>query len=226
MMRSLWISASGMEAQTLNIDVTKGDLIRVFLRWSAPWKTYEGYDLYLLDPNDNLVDYSTDGQSDYFLDPVESIQHVAIKTGVYKILVREYSTSSDWDIEIFCLNHYLSEHQTVGGSVSTPTDAFGAFSVGATYWGSDTLEPFPEIVKRKFMQWLEEQKNSGVEFTSEQLIWLEMIKNHIATSVTIEVEDFNYAPFYEKGGVVKLYRVFGSKAEKILKQLNEVLVSD
>jgi len=91
---------------------------------------------------------------------------------------------------------------------------------------SDTLEPFPEVVERKFRQWLEEQKNTGNEFTSEQLEWLEMIKNHIAASVSIEVEDFNYAPFYEKGGVVKLHKLFGSKVEKIMKQLNEVLVSD
>jgi type I restriction enzyme R subunit len=89
---------------------------------------------------------------------------------------------------------------------------------------SDTLEPFPEVVERKFRQWLEEQKNAGVEFTSEQLEWLEMIKNHIGASVSIEVEDFYYAPFYEKGGVIKLHKLFGSKVEKILKQLNEVLV--
>lgn len=91
---------------------------------------------------------------------------------------------------------------------------------------SDTLEPFPEVVERKYNQWLEEQKNVGNEFTSKQLEWLEMIKNHIAASVSIEVEDFNYTPFYEKGGVVKLHKLFGSKVEKILKQLNEVLISD
>jgi type I restriction enzyme R subunit len=91
---------------------------------------------------------------------------------------------------------------------------------------SDTLEPFPEVVERKYNQWLEEQKNVGNEFTSEQLRWLEMIKNHIAASISIEVEDFENPPFYQRGGLIKFHKLFGSKVEKILKELNEVLVSD
>jgi len=88
---------------------------------------------------------------------------------------------------------------------------------------SDTLEPFPEVVERKFQQWVVAQKESGQEFTPEQMEWLVLIKNHIAASVCIALEDFDFAPFYEKGGMIKLQRLFGKNASKILEELNEVL---
>ncbi len=89
----------------------------------------------------------------------------------------------------------------------------------------DTLEPFPEVVDRRFEQWVEEQEASGTEFTAEQLEWLEMIKNHIASSVRISKEDFENTPFYQKGGLVKFYNLFGEKTEIILNELNNRLTS-
>ena len=88
---------------------------------------------------------------------------------------------------------------------------------------SDTLEPFPEVVERKFQQWVVAQKESGQEFTAEQMEWLILIKNHIAASVCIALEDFDFAPFYEKGGMIKLQKLFGKNATKLLEELNEVL---
>ena len=52
-----------------------------------------------------------------------------------------------------------------------------------------------------------------------------MIKDHIATSLGIEMEDFGYAPFYERGGVVKLDRIFGNDSNWILDELNEKLAA-
>jgi type I restriction enzyme, R subunit len=88
---------------------------------------------------------------------------------------------------------------------------------------SDTLEPFPEVVERKFQQWIIAQTESGHEFTTEQMEWLVLIKNHIAASVYIAFEDFDYTPFYEKGGVTKLQKLFGKNSSKVLEELNEVL---
>ena len=50
-----------------------------------------------------------------------------------------------------------------------------------------------------------------------------MIKDHIATSLSIGNEDFELSPFYEKGGIVKAYQLFGNGLNNILEQLNEVL---
>ncbi len=50
-----------------------------------------------------------------------------------------------------------------------------------------------------------------------------MIKDHIATSVNITIDDFELSPFYEKGGAVRFYNVFGTDSDKILEKLNEAL---
>lgn len=95
------------------------------------------------------------------------------------------------------------------------------FAIGET----DILEPFSETVNHKFNTWLKEQERPGKIFTPEQREWLIMIKNHIATSLSIGMDDFELAPFYEKGGPVKVYQVFGDELDEILEELNEVLVA-
>lgn len=52
-----------------------------------------------------------------------------------------------------------------------------------------------------------------------------MIRDHVATSVTIEREDFDVAPFAQAGGLGRAYQVFGERLEPLLKELNEVLVT-
>jgi type I restriction enzyme R subunit len=89
----------------------------------------------------------------------------------------------------------------------------------------DILEPFSETVNERFSRWLTEQESLGRRFTPEQMEWLVMIKEHISTSLSIGVEDFEYAPFYEKGGRVRVYQLFGQEVNKVLGELNEVLVA-
>lgn len=90
---------------------------------------------------------------------------------------------------------------------------------------ADVLEPFPETVNERFQQWLAKQEQLGREFTPEQVEWLTMIKDHIATSVTISMEDFDDPPFYGKGGRVKAYQVFEKELEKVLDDLNNLVTS-
>jgi type I restriction enzyme R subunit len=90
---------------------------------------------------------------------------------------------------------------------------------------ADILEPFAEMVNERFKQWLSLQQKSGRSFTPEQIEWLTMIKDHIATSLSMEMDDFELAPFYEKGGAIKAYQLFGQELDKVLEALNEVLVT-
>ena len=92
------------------------------------------------------------------------------------------------------------------------------FAIGETA----TLEPYKESVDRRFQGWLADQKK---EFSQEQLAWLEMIKDHIAASVHIEIDDFEYAPFQAKGGAIKMYQLFGDALDTILETLNERLAA-
>jgi len=88
---------------------------------------------------------------------------------------------------------------------------------------SQVLKPFTETVDERFQAWLEEQERAGKRFTPDQIVWLEMIKDHIATSLRIGIDDLENVPFYERGGPVKAYRLFGQGLGGILEDLNEVL---
>ncbi len=95
------------------------------------------------------------------------------------------------------------------------------FAVGE----SNILEPFSETVDRRFSRWLLDHEKAGKRFTPEQREWLSMIKEHIATSLSISMEDLELAPFYEKGGPVRIHQLFGPEVNRILEDLNEVLAA-
>jgi type I restriction enzyme R subunit len=90
---------------------------------------------------------------------------------------------------------------------------------------SDVLEPFSERVEHQFRLWLSQYENDGHRWTSEQMEWLNMIKDQIATSATVEMEDFESAPFHEKGGTLKIIKLFGDNLNNIINELNEALVA-
>ena len=87
------------------------------------------------------------------------------------------------------------------------------------------LEPFSEIVDQRFEKWLKEQANTGRIFSAEQMEWLIMIKDHIMTSISIEIDHFKYEPFYERGGAIRAYQVFGDDLNKIMNDLNKELIA-
>jgi type I restriction enzyme, R subunit len=80
----------------------------------------------------------------------------------------------------------------------------------------ELLEPYPAFVERRFQEWL--ARHDGA-FTVEQVEWLRMIKDHIAASLTIEPEDFSYAPFSDRGGRLRASRLFGAELPKLFEAL-------
>ena len=90
---------------------------------------------------------------------------------------------------------------------------------------SGILEPFSETVNRKFTEWLAQQEKLGRMFTPTQKEWLHMIKDHIATSLSIEMDDFELSPFNQKGGAFKAHQIFGTQLNNILQEMNTVLVT-
>jgi type I restriction enzyme R subunit len=85
--------------------------------------------------------------------------------------------------------------------------------------------PVAEEIQHRYADWLGEQYGRGVTFTYEQREWLDMIRDHIATSLAIERESFEDAPFAQKGGLGKVYALFGEKLEPLLAELNERLAA-
>ncbi len=87
------------------------------------------------------------------------------------------------------------------------------------------LAPYTERVRARFDHWMAEQANRGRSFTGEQIRWLTMIRDHIAGSLEMELEDFELTPFAEEGGLGRARAVFGAELPEILKELGEELVA-
>ena len=95
------------------------------------------------------------------------------------------------------------------------------------------LIPFPERVNANFKAWLAslpplppgEGRGEGGRFTEEQMKWLEMIRDHIAANLSIEPDDFEYAPFSQQGGLGKVHQLFGDNLNTIIEELNETLAA-
>jgi type I restriction enzyme R subunit len=85
------------------------------------------------------------------------------------------------------------------------------------------LAPYREKVNQRFADWLAKQGTGGRKFTREQRQWLEAIRDHIADSLAIETDDFDYVPFAQRGGLGRAHQLFGKELLPILEQLNEVL---
>lgn len=88
----------------------------------------------------------------------------------------------------------------------------------------ETLELFSATVEKRYERWLAKEQAAGRKFSQVQLEWLAMIRDHIATSVHIEMDDFDDVPFNQKGGMVKVYQLFGDELDGLLDELSKVLV--
>lgn len=88
------------------------------------------------------------------------------------------------------------------------------------------LKPFDKTINENFQNWIFKQ-NAGQHnrFTTEQMEWLRMIKDHVVSSYHIELDDLDYTPFDAQGGRGKMYQLFGIEMEKIIEELNEVLAA-
>jgi type I restriction enzyme R subunit len=87
------------------------------------------------------------------------------------------------------------------------------------------LEPFAESVTTRFNEWLMDKAKAGVKFDADQLAWLNLIRDHIATSLSIEPDDFDYAPFSQRGGLGKAHQLFGDKLQALLDEMNTILAA-
>jgi type I restriction enzyme, R subunit len=87
------------------------------------------------------------------------------------------------------------------------------------------LVPHAERVRQRFTRWMAQQANSGRSFTPEQATWLHMIRDHVAASWEIEIDDFDSVPFVQEGGLGKAMQVFGKELPTLLQQINEAVAA-
>lgn len=89
----------------------------------------------------------------------------------------------------------------------------------------DPIVPFTETVGERFRRWLADQRAAGVEFTADQLRWLDAIRDHIANSLAVEPDDFDLGVFAQLGGLGAAHALFGEKLTAILDDLNARLAA-
>ncbi len=97
---------------------------------------------------------------------------------------------------------------------------------------TDVLEPFTELVNERFENWLKQQEaarhsreGGNPEFSKDQLAWLNKIKDQIAQNAEMTVDDFNYIPFNQEGGLLKARELFGKELEPLISELNGYLIA-
>ena len=90
---------------------------------------------------------------------------------------------------------------------------------------ADSLQLFADKVNYNFQQWTFRRNAGAVHFTPEQMEWLQLVKDHIATSLSIQTEDLDPSPFDRKGGLGRFYEVFGEQYEALLTEMNRELVA-
>ena len=85
-----------------------------------------------------------------------------------------------------------------------------------------TLEPFAETTQARLMDWMARKHEM---FPRERKVWLGMMGEHIGRSLRITPEDLDRAPFSNRGGWKRAYRLFGKWLPRVLAELNAVLAA-
>ena len=89
----------------------------------------------------------------------------------------------------------------------------------------DALAPWPDVAHRRFDAWLARAEATGRHFTPEQMVWLEAIRDHVAANLEISVEDFEYPPFAQRGGLGAADRAFGGDLLNVLQEVTQLVAA-
>ena len=87
------------------------------------------------------------------------------------------------------------------------------------------LVSYADQAAARFENWLAQQANRGRSFTEEQVGWLTLIRDRIVVDLEVRLEDFDETPFAERGGLGKVWSLFGEELEGIVDELNRELVA-
>jgi type I restriction enzyme R subunit len=87
------------------------------------------------------------------------------------------------------------------------------------------LVPYAETVEDRYTNWLAQQAQAGVLFSTDQRWWLDRIKDAIIQSTHVDVDDLALAPFTERGGIDGAGRDLGTNAQALIDDLNNTLAA-
>ncbi len=87
------------------------------------------------------------------------------------------------------------------------------------------LTVYDQTVNRNFQDWVFKKQAGTLKFNEDQMNWLRMIKDYVATSFHLEIDDLDYTPFDALGGRGRMYQLFGDEMNMVISELNEALAA-
>lgn len=77
------------------------------------------------------------------------------------------------------------------------------------------LQPFEQNVRRRFAEWVEAKRSEGIAFTTDQIAWLEKMRDYVAASGSVDREHL------EIDNVLgPIYAAFGDRLWSMMEDLN------
>jgi type I restriction enzyme R subunit len=85
-----------------------------------------------------------------------------------------------------------------------------------------SLTAYDKTVDKNFQDWVFKKQAGALKYSEEQMSFLRMIKQHVASSFHFDAEDFE---LIERGMLGKAYKVFGNDLYGLIDELNDSLVA-
>lgn len=129
-----------------------------------------------------------------------------------------------WTPDVLWRAYEVLDASKVRGSgprVNTDLVSLVRYSLGT----ADELVAYPTLVKERFQVWLAQQDNAGCKFSSTQLAYLHLIRDHLAASLSVERNDLQELPFSASGGIGRAQQLFGARLDTLLIDLTTELVA-
>ena len=108
--------------------------------------------------------------------------------------------------------------QQVKGQVRRFTDLISL--VRFAWQHQPVLQPFEDHVRSRYAEWLQAKQASGTTFTTDQLAWLEKMRDYIIASGSIDREHLQ-----ADNVLGPLHRAFGAQLEPLMDELNLALAA-
>ena len=129
-----------------------------------------------------------------------------------------------WTPDVLWRAYEVLDASKVRGSgprVNTDLVSLVRYSLGSV----DKLVAYPALVEERFQVWLAQQAGAGRTFSVEQLAYVNVIKDHLAASLSVERRDLQELPFSASGGLGRAYRLFGEALDVLLIDLTRELAA-
>ncbi len=90
----------------------------------------------------------------------------------------------------------------------------------------DQLTTYGATVDKNFQRWvMHRHRGNAPKFTEAQMAWLRLLKDHVASSISIGRSDLDYTPFDALGGLGAMWELFGDDTDALLDELNRELAA-